>query len=307
MSEATKLEKETSNWQVEVVKQIKNIEPTKFHPEKEWLATHYLITKPDGITEEVGSGDIVIGLKNIAGELLEIPAFTAHHIMSLHLKLEEAGSQIEASSLEEAFFVVAKKLPVEIPYVDGIAAFEMEMNQITGTEGVTTTAEMLSAGVVTQDDLDKLNKVKDEVFKLNISGTDDEKKAFVNKYNDNVGDVKLKLVFRTGSIAPIFTTDRQKTTKMFVVISKSKTTAVGESGNLVISMLPGRYMEKPPADDDYIGREKIEGIKEREPVAELLEMKKTGKTLTPQQESLILEQQKSQECWWNGGFVDDSK
>jgi len=294
-------ETKKSNWGLEVLEAVKDIEPSQFHPERKWMATHFKITRPDGTTEEVESTKTILKIKGKDGIEIEVPAFAVHHIMSLHLKGEEAGGALEGDSLESSFGVVAEHLPKVLPFKGESAAFTVDVGQSTGTEGVSSQKEMMEKEVATREDLEILASAKDEVFRLNIEGTDAEKQAFVDEFNGKVsGNVKLGI--RGGSITPFFTTDRQPTTKMFMVVGKEKDPDDSEH-NRVWTMTPGRYMDKLPTDGSFIGRSASEGIPEGTTVADLWKKVREGGKLSAQEMALVDAQKKAQECWWNGGFI----
>ena len=288
-------------WGVETLEEVKDIAPSQFHPDKKWMATHFKIEKPDGTSEEVESTKTILKIKNKDGVEIEVPAFATHHIMSLHLKGEEAGSTMEGGSLESSFGVVAEHLPRKLPFKGESAAFEMDVEQNTGTEGVTSQAEMLGKGIATKEDLETLATAKDEVFRLNIEGTDEEKKSFVDEFNSKVsGNVKLGV--RGGAVTPFFTAERQPTSKMFLVVGKEKDPDNSEH-NRVWTMTPGRYMDKLPSDGKFIGRFASEGVPEGTTVADLWKKVRGGEKLSPEEMTLVDDQKNAQECWWNGGFI----
>lgn len=288
-------------WGVETLEEVKDIAPSQFHPDKKWMATHFKIERLDGTSEEVESTKTILKIKNKDGVEIEVPAFATHHIMSLHLKGEEAGSTMEGGSLETSFGVVAKHLPRELPFKGEAAAFEMDVEQNTGTEGVSSQHEMLEKGIATKEDLETLASAKDEVFRLNVEGTDEEKKKFVDEFNAKVsGNVKLGV--RGGAVTPFFTAERQPTSKMFLVVGKEKDQD-GSEHNRVWTMTPGRYMEKLPSDGKFIGRFASEGIPEGTTVADLWKKVRAGEKLSPEEMTLVDDQKKAQECWWNGGFI----
>ena len=286
-SPATRIES-GNQWSIEVLEAVQDIQPSQFHPEKKWMVTHFKVERADGTTEEVESTKIILKIKNKDGVEIEVPAFAVHHIMSLHLKGGEAGSVIEGS-LESSFGVVAEHLPREIPFKGESAAFEVDAKQNTGTEGVSSQKEMMEKSVATKEDLETLATAKDEVFRLNIEGTDEEKKKFVDEFNAKLsGNVKLGI--RGGAITPFFTTERQQTSKMFLVVGKEKDPDSSEH-NRVWTMAPGRYMDKLPTDRAFTT------------VADLWKKIKSGEKLSSEEVALIDTQKKAQECWWNGGFI----
>ncbi len=288
-------------WGVEVLDDVKDIAPSQFDSEKKWLATHFKIDHPDGTSEEIESTKTILKIANEDGVEIEVPAFATHHIMSLHLKGEEAGSTMEGGSLEASFKVVAEHLPRKLPFKGESAAFEVDVEQNTGTEGVSSQREMMEKGVATKEDLEMLAAAKDEVFRLNIEGADEEKKKFVEEFNSKMsGNVKLGI--RGGAITPFFTAERQPTSKMFVVIGKEKDQDDSEH-NRVWTMTPGRYMDKLPTDGKFNGRFASEGVTEGTTIADLWKKVRAGEKLSSGEVALIDAQKKAQECWWNGGFI----
>lgn len=288
-------------WDVETLEAVKDIAASQFHPEKKWMATHFKIDRPDGTSKEVESTETILKIKNKDGVEIEVPAFATDHIMSLHLKGEEAGSTMEGGSLEASFGVVAEHLPRELPFKGEAAAFEMDVEQNTGTEGVSSQSEMLEKGIATREDLGALAAAKSEAARLNIEGTEEEKKAFVDEFNSKVsGNVKLGV--RGGAVTPFFTAERQPTSKMFLVVGK-ETDEDGSEHNRVWTMTPGRYMDKLPTDGKFAGRYASEGVPEGTSVADLWKKARAGERLSPEETALIDEQRKAQECWWNGGFI----
>ena len=289
------------NWKMEILEEVKDITPSKFHPDKKWMVTHFKIERPDGTMDEVESSKTIIKIINKEGLEIEVPAFAIYHVLSLHLKGEQAGGDMEGESLESSFRVMADHLPKELPFNGESAAFEVDVEQSTGTEGVTSQKEMLEKGVATKEDLEILATAKDEVFRLNIAGNDEEKKNFVDEFNiKESGNVKLGL--RGGAITPFFTAERQSTSKMFLVVGKEKE-ADGTEHNSVWTMTPGRFMDKLPNDGKFIGRFASDGIPEGTSVADLWNKGRSGEKLSNEEMTLIDNQKKAQECWWNGGFI----
>jgi len=281
---------------------IKNIEPSKFHPEKKWMATHFKVEKPDGTTEEVESQRVALKITGKDGTVVEVPAFAAHHIMSLHLKGEEAGSTMETGSLESSFKLIAQRMPDRLPFKKDSAAFEMEVGQPTGTEGVTSQKEMVEKGIVTQEDIDLLNTAKEEVFRLNIEGTEDEKKKYIEEFNAKMAGRNVKLGLRAGAVAPFFSADRQPTTRMFMVVGNEKDED-GSEHKRVWTMTPGRFMDRLPSDNRFIGRTASEGVPEGTTVSSIWKKLHNGEKLSDGESTLLEEQRKAQECWWDGGFI----
>ena len=264
------------DWSVEVLRSVASIEPSRQDPDRPWLTTHYNMTGPDGSVQEVHFSEDILILKN-GDRSIRVPAFASSHVMSLHLHGEEPGSVL-AHPLEESFAMVAKALPAVLPYQDGKAAFSIELGQPTGMEGVTSQAEMLERGIATRHDLAQLALCRDEAATLNKSGTLAERQAFVDSFNATMtGNVKLGI--RGDAIVPFFSCAKQSTTKMFLVVSGFKAlTAEDQTASTLITMAPGRCMEKLPTDQFFAG------------------------SLDPARAKA---QEVAQKCWWDGGFLVD--
>lgn len=282
---------------------FKDIQPSQFHPEKKWMATHFKIERPDGTVEEVESTTPLLTMQTKDGTRIEVPAFAAHHVTTLHRKGEEAGSTL-GDSLEASFRAVEEHLPEKLPFAKESAAFEIDLGKTTGTEGVASQKEMLEKGIVSEADLKALATAKDEVFRLNLVGTDEDKQKFVDAFNakPELSGRNVKLGVRGGAVAPFFITERQATTKMFVVVGKEKDPD-GSEHNRIWTIAPGRYMDKLPTDGKFIGRYASEGVTEGTSVGTLWKKMNIGEPISPSERALVDEQSKAQICWWDGGFI----
>ena len=81
-------EAQEPNWGVEVLEDVKDIQPSKFHPEKKWMATHFKIEKPDGTSEEVESTKNILEIASKDGTKIEVPAFAVneYHFPSRYIE-----------------------------------------------------------------------------------------------------------------------------------------------------------------------------------------------------------------------------
>jgi hypothetical protein len=299
------VEESQGSWHVEVLDTVKDIQRSQVPSANERVATHFKIERPDGTSQEVEAAKTILKLKNEDGMEIEVPASVVHHIMSLHLKGEEAGSRIKGESLELSIRVVADHLPRKLEFKGGEAAFEVELRQIFGTEGVSSLTEMVEKGVATKEDLEALATARDEVFRLNVEGTDDEKRDFVGEFNERAsGNVTLDI--RSGAITPFFRVEKQPTSKMFLAISKEKD-ADGSEHYRMRTMAPGRSMGKLPTDRKFIGQITSEGVAQGTSVADLWREVREGGALSNAEIALVDEQREAQERWWNAGFVVDPK
>jgi hypothetical protein len=262
-------------WEMEVLRPITAIEPSRQDPNRPWATAYYKVDGPEGQGTEIPCNEDILVLKG-DGRKIHVPAFAAVQVMGLHLHGEREGSQL-ARPLEDSFAMVAQALPENLPYQDGVAAFSIDLGQYTGMEGVASQQEMLDKGVMTPDDVQKLDNVKNEVFLLNLVATVEERKAFVERFNTQMtGNAQLGV--RGDAIVPFFTHPKQPTNQMFMVVAEGK----GElpEGLLryatVITMAPGRYMDKLPTDRSFLP----------------LDTPAKGEA-----------QAKAQDYWWNSGFL----
>lgn len=291
-----------NEWSTKVLENVKDINESQFDPDRTWLATHYIITQPDGTSKEVEATEVIFEIDNKDGEKIEVPAFAVEHIKSLHSDGKEAGSTFANKSLEDSLRLISKNLPTQIPFDGDTAAFEIDIKEKTGTEGVSSKQEMFDKGIISQAEVDKLESVKGAVFQLNLEGSKGDKQRFVDSFNENMPG-NLKLSIRGEAIAPLFiVTDKQETTKMFIVIGKEEEKD-GSKHNRLRTMAPGRYMDKLPNDGEFIGRYERSGIPEGTSVADLIRKSRSGETLSHEEEAFVEDQRKAQECWWDGGFV----
>lgn len=289
---------EKKSWEVEVLEQVKDIKPSKNSTEKgkEWMVTHFMIERPDGSFEEVESTKIILKIKSKDGIDIEVPAFTVNHILDLHFKKKEAGSTFNTGSFEDVFKMIAESLPKQLPFKtsptgDVEAAFEVDQGKEIGNEGITQKGqEMMERGTVTAEDLEILSTAKEEVFRLNIEGTDEEKKKFVEEFNTKLVGRNVRLGIRGTAITPFYTAEQPQTSLVFFAVRKEKNPD-GSERNIVSTTAVGRHMEKLPTDRSFTT------------VVDLWKKLKAGEKLSSQEVSLIDAQKKAQECWWNGGFI----
>ena len=288
-----------SHWELQVREQMSDIRPTKSDPNRPWIKTHFEITRPDGTKVEIKAEDSVMQIRSRSGQVIDIPAHVAEHIYSLHLKGHEAGSTFTQTSLADVMRSFAERMPAQ---VDPSKGATIDFGQVIGQEGITPSrSEMVERGVVTQQDLARLDTFKEEAFKLNLEGTEQEKAAFVERANQSLqGNVRL--IVRANTITPLYLTERPATSLGFMAIS-SQRAPEGTVSLRVATIVTGRSMEKLPADRSFTGQSPTEGVAEGTRVAELVRREKAGAELTPAERSLVEAQKRAQECWWEGGFI----
>ncbi len=261
-----------------------------------------VVGNSDGLLRKAESTETSLKLISKSGVEIEVPPATVSHIELLHIKGEEMGSVFDAKPLTAILDIVADHLPDELPFFNGVAAFEIDCGERIGLEGVVSQTEMMERGVMTEWDWKWLTSAKSDVFQLNIKGNDKEKMRFVGEFNAKMTG-KVKLGIRSGVIVPCFVAEKQPTSKVFMVIGKGN--KGGVKYNCLWTMAPGRYMEKLPTDDRFTGRVEVECLGESITVADLLEKYKAGRVvfLGPAARSLLVDYGRAQDCWWRHGFI----
>ncbi len=262
-------------WQVQVLKPFDTILASQFHPERKF-PTHFMLETAAGIKEEVNRETPVFKIKNkLSGELFIVDAGAAAHIISTHFKGESVGSQIKFDSLKDLLVFVAKKIPRKLSFQGNEVNLEIKFSRTVGTEGVTSSQEMLTAGIITAEDLEILNQAKDQVFALNKKDATDERVNFVKQFNaDNLMGRNVKLGIRgpLKTIVVFYQSEPRPTTKLSMIISKRKAPE-GTEYLGVSTLYSGRLTGKFPTDRRF----------------------KDGKF--PE------EQLQAQNSWWETGFL----
>ncbi len=250
----------------------------------------------------VKSTETIFKIISKSGVEIEVPPAAVAHIELLHIKGEEMGSVFDERSLTAILDIVADHLPNEIPFFNGVAAFDIDCGERIGLEGVVSQTEMMEKGVMAEWDWRWLTSVKSDVFHLNIKGSDAEKMRFIGEFNARMTG-KVKLGIRSGAIVPCFVAEKQPTSKVFMVIGKGNRD--GAKYNCLWTMAPGRYMEKLPTDDGFARRAEIEYLGESMTIAGLWEKYKDGKVvfLGPAARCMLVDYGRAQDCWWRCGFV----
>ncbi len=224
---------------------FKAVEVTKEDETKPWKpALEVKVTKADGSTVEgLDAAKPFFTFKNSeSGKDLSVSAAAAGHIDDLHIKGKEAGSHFDYASLEDLFKDVQEKLPDSVATDPGVSAFDMEMGKNMGKEGISSMAELLADGHVSESDVTAITSLKEEVFALNKSGTPEQKKALIEKFAAEHPDAKIKLQLVRGAVlVPIADAPKRDTTKLFMVFGPD-----AKGGKTMYTASPGRNMPRHP-------------------------------------------------------------
>ena len=227
---------------------FQKVEVTKVDDSKPW--------KPPVEVKVIKSnGEVVEGLDantpfftfRINGQELTVSAAASGHINSLHIKAEDLGSNFDYSSLQELFEDIKDKLPEEILYASSPYAFSVDMGKNMGKEGLASLDELIQTGLIEQADAEKLRDVKDTVFNLNLIGSLEEKKSFINNFS--AGNIKFNLV-RGDILVPTIDLPKQLTTKLFMVFGPDS-----KGGKTLYTATPGRNMPRHPNPNQHKDKE----------------------------------------------------
>ena len=220
---------------------FQGVEVTKVDDTKPWKpALEVRTTKADGtIVENMDASTPFFTFKDGKGNEMTVSAEAAGHIDSLHIKGTDPGSVFDEPSLEHLFKDAAEKMPPDIAERPGVSAFSVQMGKNMGKEGVAGLYELVSDGVLTEADVEEAMKLKDEVMRLNLEGSKEDKQAFLDE--QSAGKIKFQLV-RGDVLVPIVEAPKRSTKELFMVFGptgdpKKKT---------LYTAAPGRYMPKHP-------------------------------------------------------------
>ncbi len=225
------------------------VDITKVNDELPWNPpVEVSVTLPDGrVAEGVDAATPIYAFKDQSDNDLSVSIATAGHIDSLHIKGTEAGSKFDYDSLDGLFADMAPKIPAEVATSqDEVSAFSMDMGKHMGQEGIATMDELVADGVLEGGDVETVMDLKEGVFELNHSGTEEEKTAFVEEYRKAHPDAKIQFqLIRGGVIVPIVDAPKRDTTELFVVFGP------GQSGKTMYTAAPGRFMPKHPNPNQH--------------------------------------------------------
>ena len=294
---------------VKICYSITGITPKEFDPENPKFVSVYEIKTENGEVLTIGAKQPIFKIerkriegenKNIEGEninniaIIEVPAYTVEHIITSHIQGQEAGSTIETEirNLPKFLKEIAERLPDQLEFkeIGGIkqAEIQIDLGEIIGYEGIASVDEVKSRRIITDEDVQKLESAREEVFRLNREGSDEEKKKFVEEFNQKMTGRNVKLGLRGGSIVPFFNAEKQPTSKIVIII-REEVDENNQAHYIIYTIFPGRLMPRLPCDRAY---------------NEIMKKIKAGEPLTEEEQELLKEQENSQEQWWTHGFIE---
>jgi hypothetical protein len=225
---------------------FQSVEETEFDETKPWRpATKVKVIKERGEAVEIPANTPFFIFRNKDGVELTVSASSAGHIDSLHIKGTDAGSVFDEPTLQALMEDAAKKIPENIATEPGVSAFDVEMEKSMGKEGIASLAELQKSGVLTEADVEQALSLKEEVARLNLSGTKAEKETFVAEHSD--GKVKFQLI-RGDVLVPVVDTPKIPTTKLFMVFGPTD----GDARKTMYTAAPGRNMPRHPNPNQHM-------------------------------------------------------
>jgi len=234
---------------------FQNMEVVERDESKSWKPpVKVKVVKSNGSEEVIAADTPFFMLEDSSGNRLSIVAAVANHIESLHIKGEDTGSRFDHKSLYELFADLELRLPEGIAIKAGVSDLSLEMNKAMGSEGLASIAELLNDGVIETTDVEIVKSLKDQVFCLNKKGTSEERKAFVEKFQQKHIEAKVQLrVFRDGEvILPVVSSVKRPTTRLFMVwrpVDEKDRDRLGDK--TLRTACPGRWMPKHPIPSHF--------------------------------------------------------
>lgn len=225
---------------------FKKVDVTSVDETKPWKPPlKCSVIKADGTTvENLDAATPFFTFKDKKGNSLTVSAVDAGHIDSLHIKGEDPGSVFDEPSLQALMQDAAKKMPEGIAEQPGVSAFDIEMGKSMGKEGIASMQELLSDGVLSEQDIAAVSMLKDEVKKLNKDGSKEEKEAFVTTHNQS--RIAFQLI-RGDILVPVVNAPKRPTNKLFMVFGPSGK----ENTKTLYTAAPGRFMPKHPNPNQH--------------------------------------------------------
>lgn len=224
---------------------FQSVEITKIDESKPWKpALEVAVTLADGSRKEGVAADTpFFTFESKDGEKLTVSAASAGHIQSLHIKGEDLGSKFSFSSLKELLASAAERIPKSVSSEPGVLAFDIEMGQPMGKEGLAGMHELVADGTLTVEDVRLADTVREEVSQLNRGDNADARQAFVDRFKSEHPDSKIQFqVVRNAVVVPVVAIPKRETTKLFMVFGPG--TVAGEK--TLYTTAPGRNMPPHP-------------------------------------------------------------
>lgn len=175
-----------------------------------------------------------------SGGIATVSAVAAGHIHEAHFSGDEGSRScyLDPASL---FGALARYLPDDLGARNERAEFEFDTGEPTGVEGVACISELLEDNILLQSDMIPLLAVRDNVRRLNATGTLAEKKAFIADFDAAAPGclIRFRLVRET-VLVPVLMSGKRETTKLFVVFGP------GDDCLTLYTAMPGRKMPRHP-------------------------------------------------------------
>ena len=213
-------------------------------------ATKVRVTKENGEAVEIAAVTPFFVFKSRSGKELVVPALTAGHIDELHIKGTEDGSLFTEPSLEALMRDIAPRIPESIVEEPGISELSVDMGKGMGQEDIASMRELVSDGVLTEEDVTQATALKEEVMGLNKAGTKEAKEAFIAGHAD--GKVRFQLI-RGDVLVPVVDAPKRPTTKLFMVFGPVE----GDDRKMMYTAAPGRNMPRHPNPNQHKNAEGV--------------------------------------------------
>lgn len=226
---------------------FQKVEVTKVDDTKPWKPpVEVAVTLQDGSKKEgLEASTPFFTLRSADGKMnATVSAAAAGHIDGLHIKGTEPGSHFDYQSIDALLEDVSHKLKPEMLEGPGPSAFSVDMKRGMGKEGISSFDELKDQGFIGDEDIKAAVSARSEVAKLNMSGTADEKKAFVASFKAAYPDNSIQFqVLRDVVVLPIVNAPKQPTTKLFMVFGPDEKRPGQKTA---WTMAPGRSMPRHP-------------------------------------------------------------
>ncbi len=257
-TDATK-EFKKPNYTLEINQEFLNFREMKTTKEEDrpWkkIPIELSVTKADGtIVEKLNANTPFFTFHDANGNFITVPADVAGHINELHIQGKDDGSKFNEPSLVDLFNDAAAKMPEGIADRPGIFSLDVEMGKSMGKEGVASTQELLSDGILNESDITTANKMKDEVKQLNQYGDEEAKRIFIEIFKKENPNCKIQFqLIRNLVLVPTVSTPKRSTTKLFMMFGPN----AHEQNKSLYTAAPGRNMPRHPNPGEHTTHEGV--------------------------------------------------
>ncbi len=181
-------------------------------------ATKVKITKKDWTSEIIDANKPLFYFYTKSWKKINITPTTAKHIEDLHIKWTDAWSLFDYNTLKELFSDIVNKLPSNLANLEEWRfSFSIDMWKGMWKEGISTMDELKAKWILSDFDVSTAFKYKDEVYNLNKNWTEEQKNKFIEDYNKDNKDCKVKFkLVRWDVLIPFVNTEKIYTEELFV-------------------------------------------------------------------------------------------